>query len=336
MRQNLLILMCLCLVVCTSWAQDPVFSQFYNAPVQLNPGLVGLSNNGIVTMNYRNQWSGWPEAYTTYAASFDKFFEDLNSGFGGQVLSDNAGDGIIRNIKISGIYAYQLNLTKSLKARVGMEASFYQTRLDWDKLVFFDQLQPSIRDGNPGGILVPSLENRPENLSNTYADFSLGGIIYNENYYIGISIENLTNAYNGFIGNSSTSNIGLPMRLSIHGGWEIDLDGYNKDGFGSFIAPSILYTRQAGSQQVNAGAIFNFENLFVGGWVRHNLSNLDALIVSAGWRTEKLKLSYSFDMTLSDAFITRTGGSHELGVHIYIGGLDSKKSRYEDCFSIFR
>ncbi len=335
--RNLVSIMVL-LVSATTWisAQDPVFSQFYNAPVQLNPGLVGLTENAQVALNYRNQWSGWPNAYSTYAASFDKYFEDLNSGFGVQMLADNAGDGIMKTIKVSGIYAYQMNLNKSVRARVGMEASFYQSRLDWDKLVFFDQLLPGIRDGFPGGILVPTQENRPENLNNNFVDFSIGGLIYNESYYVGISLDNLTNTYNGFIGQSSSNNIGLPLRLAIHGGWEIDLDGYNNKGFGSFIAPSILYTRQAGSQQLNVGSLFNKENLFFGAWVRHNLSNIDALIVSAGWRTENFKMSYSFDMTLSDAFVSRTGGSHEVGVHIYVGGTSSKQSRYEDCFSIFR
>ena len=53
------------------YAQDVVFSQFYNAPIQLNPGLVGLSTQAQVHINYRNQWPAWPQVYETYAASYD-------------------------------------------------------------------------------------------------------------------------------------------------------------------------------------------------------------------------------------------------------------------------
>ena len=317
-------------------AQDPIFSQFYNAPIQLNPGLVGLTNTPNIAINYRNQWPGWPDAYTTYAASFDKFYDYLNSGLGMMILSDNAGDGIIKTNRISGVYAYQLRLSKSLRARVGLEAGVIQSRIDWDRLVFFDQVKGSIENGFPGGTVVPSSEIRPDNLNRTYFDISMGGLLYSENFYVGVSLKHLNSPSDGFLGGSTGTYTGLPLRAAIHAGWEIDLDGYNNEGFGSFIAPSILLVRQAGLSQLNAGGLFNKENFFAGSWIRYDFSNLDALIVSAGWRTEYFKVSYSFDMTLSSASIARTTGSHEVGMIINFGRFGQKESKYEDCFSIFR
>ena len=335
-RQFTYIFVCLLLTAQALKGQDPVFSQFYNAPIQLNPGLVGLSTNAQVAVNYRNQWPSWPQVYTTYSASYDQFFESLNSGFGVQVLADDAGDGILKTQKLSGVYAYQIRLQPTLRARIGLEVGIISSRLDWDKLIFFDQLVPGSVEGTPGGGILPTREVIPDRLNNMVLNMSMGGLLYSDKYYIGISLKHLNNPDNTFRSEQDNTYSGLPTRLIIHGGMQIDLDGYNKEGFGSFIAPSILFTRQAGLSQLNAGALYNRENVFGGLWVRHTGSNLDAAIVSVGMRTDWIKVSYSFDLTISDAYVTRTAGSHEIGILINVGGREKQRSRYEDCFSIFR
>jgi len=124
-----------------------VFSQFYNAPIQLNPGLVGLSTQAQVAINYRNQWPAWPQVYATYSASYDQFFEGLNSGFGVHALADDAGDGILKTQKFTGVYAYRIKLNHKMQARIGLEAGFITSQLDWDKLVFFDErVRPACDD----------------------------------------------------------------------------------------------------------------------------------------------------------------------------------------------
>ncbi len=316
-------------------AQDPVFSQFYNAPIQLNPGLVGLSTQAQVSINYRNQWPAWPQVYTSYAASYDQYFENLNSGFGLQILSDDAGRGILKTNQITGVYAYQLKLDNGMRARVGLEGGIISTQLDWDKLIFFEQLVPTGIEGGPG-TLLPNTEVVPDQLNNFAIDLSVGGLFYSKDFYVGISLKHLNNPDNKFRSSNSGTYTGLPTRFIIHAGMQIDLDGYNKEGFGSFIAPSVLFTRQAGLSQLNAGVLYNQDRVFGGVWLRHTLSNLDAAIFSVGVRSEWVKFSYSFDLTISDAFVTRTAGSHEIGVLINVGGRQKERSRYEDCFSIFR
>ncbi len=41
-------------------AQDAEFTQFYAAPLNLNPALTGAGKCHRITTNYRNQWSGKP------------------------------------------------------------------------------------------------------------------------------------------------------------------------------------------------------------------------------------------------------------------------------------
>jgi len=154
-----------------------VFSQFYNAPIQLNPGLVGLSNQAQVHINYRNQWPAWPQVYETYAASYDQYFESLNSGFGVQATSDDAGNGILKLQRLSGVYAYQVQLNKKFRARFGLEAGIISTQLDWDRLIFFEQLSPQGFEGTPGAPLIPNTEIRPDQLSRINLDLGMGALL---------------------------------------------------------------------------------------------------------------------------------------------------------------
>src|SRR5687767_13626321 len=70
------------LCILPSSAQDPVFSQFYLSPLQLNPALSGLTDDPRFSANYRNQFPGFNNAYRTYALSYDQFFSGFHSGIG--------------------------------------------------------------------------------------------------------------------------------------------------------------------------------------------------------------------------------------------------------------
>ncbi|MGM0621184.1 MAG: type IX secretion system membrane protein PorP/SprF, partial [Bacteroidota bacterium] len=52
-------------------AQDVSFSQFYASPLYLNPAFAGSVEIPRFTVQYRNQWHAFNNAYTTYNAAFD-------------------------------------------------------------------------------------------------------------------------------------------------------------------------------------------------------------------------------------------------------------------------
>ena len=59
--------------VYTVRGQDPQFSQYYQAPLYVNPGFAGITPQQRVVFNHRIQWPGLPQAFATYAASYDIF-----------------------------------------------------------------------------------------------------------------------------------------------------------------------------------------------------------------------------------------------------------------------
>src|SRR6187549_4036717 len=80
-------------------AQDPQFSQFYAAPLYLNPAFAGATQQGRVGMNYRNQWPSIDANFTTISAFADFYIEDKNSGVGAILTGDNVGLLGIQSIK---------------------------------------------------------------------------------------------------------------------------------------------------------------------------------------------------------------------------------------------
>jgi len=125
-------------------AQDPIFSQYFASPIHLNPAFTGLSEAPRFGLNYRNQLPlfGSYRTYVTYSATYDQYFESLKSGFGIQLLSDEAGEGILKNNKVALLYGYRIPmLRKGHYLKGGLEFGIVNFRYDWDQFVFGDQIQ---------------------------------------------------------------------------------------------------------------------------------------------------------------------------------------------------
>ncbi len=312
--------------------QDPIYSQFYNAPLQLNPAFTGTTYGSFLSMNYRNQWPSI-NVYETYSVSYDQFIPRLNSGLGATILSDDAGDGTLRTTRVSGLYSYEIKFRGDHQIKLGIEAGLVQLRLDWDRLIFFDQLDPRFGTMTPGGVTIPTSETRPEGLTKNYIDISSGLLLYTPNYYVGLSLKHLNTPDQSFLG-AIQSQDKLPVRFSIHGGYQIELSR-NKRALAAFITPNVLYIRQGDFSQLNVGAYTGLRDFFAGLWYRQAGNNGDAIIVSAGFSVGYLKIGYSYDYTVSE-LTNGTGGSHEIGIAFKFDNIYRKRSKYNDCLSLFR
>ncbi|MCB0582839.1 MAG: type IX secretion system membrane protein PorP/SprF, partial [Phaeodactylibacter sp.] len=92
-RQLLLFVPCI-LFLLPLRGQDPIYSQFFAAPLQVNPAFAGTTLSPRVTANYRNEWAAYEGGYETYSVAYEQSIESLNSGIGLMVLGDDAGNGI--------------------------------------------------------------------------------------------------------------------------------------------------------------------------------------------------------------------------------------------------
>lgn len=320
-----------CLI--TSKAQDPIFSQYYLSPLQLNPGLSGLSDNPRFTANYRNQYPGFNNAYRTYAVSYDQFFPDFNGGVGGWIISDDAGEGILKTLKAAGIFSYRVRLINNLYLKTGIEAGIVQSTLNWNQLIFGDQIDDYVGTVSPGGIPFPTEETAPDKNKVIYPDLGIGMVVYGGELYAGVSLRHLNRPDPNFLSINSNLTPRIPMRLTLHAGSSWPLFERMLRSLEVNFSPSVIFVKQGPFNQFNGGFTIDGEVITLGAHYRISSGASEAIIGSIGFRTNHLRVGYSFDYTISG--FPLSGGSHEIGIVYDLDDGDTE-SRYNDCFNLFR
>ncbi len=315
-------------------AQDPIFSQFYAMPLQINPGFAGSAFAPRMGAAYRNQWSGFSNAYRTYAVFYEQSIERLNSGIGFNFEGDNAGDGIYKTTRFSAVYAYRLNVTDNLALKLGVEAGMHQTNLNWAKLIFPDQIDPI------GGIGTGTGEIQPDETTKAQLDISSGLLVLSDKFYFGAALKHLNTPSESILLVNDNLSRGLPLRYTIHGGTEIVVNKGNKLHAPSFISPNFLFVSQGPYRQLNVGAYAGLGPVIAGAWYRHTFKNADAAILMAGFRQGVFKMGISYDLTVS-GLAGQSGGTYELSLGILFDkseGLRKKKRRSDinDCIRMFQ
>ena len=80
---------------------DPQFSQFYSNSLYLSPSFAGVNAENRISFNARRQWPNIPNGFTTLSFSYDRNFENINSGLGLLILNDYAGSGQLGSLNIA-------------------------------------------------------------------------------------------------------------------------------------------------------------------------------------------------------------------------------------------
>ncbi len=299
------------LILFSGWnlfGQDPSFSQFYANPLYLNPAYTGSTYCGRLILNFRDQWPSISNGYVTYSASYDQSLEKVSSGYGIMFMGDRQGDGAISTMMISGLYSYKLKVSESVNVDFGVQATYNQMKMDWDKFVFGDMIDP-----NNGSSTLPTHENSANwNTSINYIDFSFGVLAgYEDKLFGGVAVQHINEPDNGL---NIESDSQLPMKITANVGSVINLStgriGGGDDG-DITISPNLLYQQQGTFKQMNVGLYGNINPFVVGVWYRSNFDNPDAVIALVGFKQPTYRIGYSYDITVSQIGLDG-GGAHEI------------------------
>lgn len=319
-----------------AYGQDPVFSQFYASPMQLNPAFTGVSSAPRITLNYRSQHTTYPSAFTTVAASYEHPIYGTPSSFGLRILNDSQLEGLYRNTQASLVYAYDIQVTRELHARIGLSGGIITSNLDFNGLVFGDIIDPI---EGAGGVTAEQLGSA----SKTAVDVGAGLLIYVRNLYTGMSFERLNRPDESLLQIDNNLYAGRPQRFSFHTGAQIDVKRYSNRRRPAYVTPNILYTSQARFQQLNVGAYFGYGSFAIGGWYRHAFGNADGFIGAVTFREDIVKIGLSYDAVVSDLRNVPggLGPTFELSFAIDFGDSEELRrrrhaDRYNDCMGMFR
>ena len=296
----------------TTFGQDPIFTQFYSNPMYLNPAFAGSRVCPRFALNYRNEWPNISGNFVTMAAAYDQKVESIFGGIGLIVLTDNAAK-TIKTTRVSAVYAYNQSITRKLSINFGIEATYFQKSLDWNKLTFGDMID------SRRGFVYPTNDLSIGGTSSGI-DFSAGVIGYTEKFFVGFATHHLTEPNESLM---SSVDVPLPRRYTGHLGAVIPLE-VNRGKYAKtddFISPNIIFTQQGTFQQLNMGLYIKKSSLTGGVWYR----NKDAFIITLGLESEYIKVGYSYDITVSKLSLG-SGGSHEVSMGFNFACKPKRKS----------
>lgn len=160
----------------TSSAQDFHYSQFYNAPLHLNPALTGIFRGDIRAMgNYKSQWTDVPVDYKTVTLAVDKKFMKVSSddGFfsGGVAFNyDRAGDSKLTWANLDLNLSYTKVFSPKVIVSVGGKAALIQRSFDQGNLRYDNQFDVARGAFNP----VLSSEEAFNTEGQLFPDFGIG------------------------------------------------------------------------------------------------------------------------------------------------------------------
>lgn len=260
----------------TAIAQDAPMSQFYSNLVVLNPAFTGTAQSDRVNLFYRNQWLRTNAGFHSFGASYDKSFSDYNSGVG--IVLTNEINGAYISPTFDVIYSYMIEATPQLFISMGLQAGIAQKYLRVSDLIFENEGETIQAGFNK---IIP--------------DFSAGIIAFYKNTYSGFSVDHISQPYQGL---SKSANEQLNRKYTFFAGY---LFYYNTRLLKQqrILSPNVLVQIQGYQQNINWGFSFQYDNLIGGLWVRHNLHlDFDAIIFSAGYKTQNYKFAYSYDMNI--------------------------------------
>ena len=309
-------------------AQDVHFSQFYNAPMTLNPGLTGIFGGDVrMTALYRSQWSSVPVDFMTFSGAVDKKFLGKNSrqGFfsGGFIFNYDQASPTSKmqaiNVGLTGSY------TKTITSRIfgtgGLQLGFNQRSFKLEDLTFNNQYDP-LREWFDGSL--PTRENLL-NTSKFSLDVSLG---FNLRFQalnseklvdrlkkrskldIGVGFYHINNPDQSFY---EDAQVALPVRISPHILGTLQLNN-SFDLIGNlnaqFQSPYREYVAAIGGRAHLSTNLGKQTALQLAVGYRFNDKFGDAFLPSVEVHYNSLRVGFSYDINISgfDVATGRRGG----------------------------
>lgn len=323
-----LLMVTFCFITISLQSQDPHFSQFFDSNRALtNPGFTGIDGGISINANYRNQWFKIPGAFETEYLSIQAASPCINSAFGLHILHNKEGEGRLNTLNAAVDYVYILKLTqKNNDLRIGLSANLSRKWIDWDELIFSDQLH--YKDG-----ILPNSVSMADRLYGT-TPMSMGfkfGVAHrfdierkgkkDVKVSYGFGISNLGNfAFNESTPDGFYSTDPLAWRYSFYTGFIFPFMRYEgPKGYEFMIIPHLRYDQQSQIKKTSLGATAHYGNFSLGIFYQNTYPwggnrNTDAMIGYMGYfLPSSKKMDIELGISYNSNNVPTSFGSSNLG-----------------------
>lgn len=318
---------------------EPLLTQYYNTPLQLNPANAGLfSGKARIVTNYRQQWANVSNPFTTISGSGDfQIARNIGRadfiGMGVDVMQDKAGVGELTNFggKVSFAYTTAMDGKKEHFASIGFSAGFNQRSVTTSNLIWGAQWTDYGFD--------PSKSTIDQGMDEAVSFFDMGvGVNYyysstNEytKGYLGAAMMHVNAPKVSFLNNDEMT---IQRKININGGLK-HMFGRNHS---YAVMPSFTYAFQGNAYALIYGCdvefildkgsrstgAYKYTSVAVG--VYHRWSNSVAPVLKLN--KAGFSLCASYDLEVGNVTRVSNGmGGIEVGLQYRVGHKDGRGRR---------
>jgi type IX secretion system PorP/SprF family membrane protein len=259
---------------------EPILTQYMFNMQPINPAYAGMWEKIGFSTLVRKQWAGINRSPLTQVVSFHSPTNNEKVGLGLNVTSDRYG--LENKLNLFGDYAYEIAITPRTRLRMGLKFGFinYKNPLTQYQL-YDDQYDEAFAED-------VDLKFMP--------NFGIGGFLYDEFYYVGLSIPKMIK--NDYKANINNFNIEAQVQtVYFMAGYVFRLIQYNY----LIIKPTMMLTYNR-DLALNYDIGINFmlrEKLWLG---LMNRSGNAISFVSQWIMDNNLRLGFAMDLTYNEIF----------------------------------
>ncbi len=231
--------------------QDPLYAQYFNNPMLINPAFAGSSERLYAGVAYRSQWAGVPGGPVSYNFNGHMAVAGNKVGIGMIVLQDQLGD--IRNTQYGTSFAYRIKLKSTSTFSFGLQTGFTRYASDPNAVKVLNNPDPAFYQ-----------------FTETRFNTGVGLLLKGDRYLLSLSVPRM-----------------LPGTVS-QGGQKIQVYGQNFYLYGAYLLyvneriqfrPSALLRATPGAPvSVDLNANFVFNKLYTAGLFARKLNSYGMLL----------------------------------------------------------
>lgn len=161
--------------VSTKAQQDPVYTQYMNNLMSVNPAYTGVRGVGSTSMLFRKQWMNFNGSPISSSITLGLPIDSLHIGAGFDFLYDNIGPLTTTAIFLD--YSYRIQITESTQLSFGLKGGFNFVQANLKELYRHDYDDQYILEYGDFSRLMPN--------------FGIGLFWFSKDFYVGLAIPRL-------------------------------------------------------------------------------------------------------------------------------------------------
>lgn len=298
MRLTLLLIFFILAISKLQAQNDPLYAQYLNNPLLINPAYTGLNNNFNMSVTYRKQWAGFDGSPVTANVSTHTSLFNNKMGVGLVLLQDKIGNS--NNTEIQGTYSYKIGFN--------------------DKYLSFG-LQGGVLNFRSNDVMLNPYDKNDavfmQNQNITRPSFGAGIILKSDRFFIGLSVPRMLKATGTFV--DSASNTFEAKLYQQHFYATVAYVFYLSERLR--LKPSILVKSVKGAPvSIDYQANVILDEKYILGLYTRNLNSIGALLQFKF--TKGYRFGYAYEIPLNNSVGTQFN-THEISLGLNLSVFSS-------------